>query len=173
MRRILHHRWMLPLTLILPLCGCPLLTTLPDTITDPPGTAPELAGDWIMTGSVSGAMGTLTIDATGDPVTVTGNPDVTQVLGAGPVTADGTRRTAANGLQYIGTGQAVLSGDQLTISIDLTVFAAGFQIGSFTLNYTGTLTDPNTAEGDATIRMSLPGQPSTWEESITATRGGS
>ncbi|MBN2445298.1 MAG: hypothetical protein JXO22_01130 [Phycisphaerae bacterium] len=152
------------------LTGCYLFGTSPETIDDPPGTHPELAGQWELTGSLTGTMGILTVDETGDPISVSGSPDVASVLGAGAITADGTRRTAANGLEYIGTGQALLSGDQLTITIDVTVYSGILQLGTFSLNYSGTLTDADHATGNAVITQTLPGMPYQYEETIDAER---
>ncbi|MCH8966955.1 MAG: hypothetical protein IID43_04700 [Planctomycetes bacterium] len=73
--------------------GCPGLTGQDD----PPANAPALAGRWALSGAGGRDAGCLVTDASGDPVSLSGNPEVRRAIDEEVIFFDGSVRTTASG----------------------------------------------------------------------------
>ncbi len=146
----------LSLTLIA-VSGCP--TAANDPLLDPPGTAPELAGQWQMQGDSTGWSGCGEIDETGDLETLSDNGFVRTQLGVNTLRFDGVWRPSSfNGIpiEYAGTSEVTKSGDDVRLEAVVTVRSFGVVLGHYTNISEGVLAG-DTITGTYTQFSNLPG----------------
>ena len=150
--------------------GCPGLTGQDD----PPANAPALAGRWALSGAGGRDAGCLVTDASGDPVSLSGNPEVRRAIDEEVIFFDGSVRTTASGLNYVGIGGATSDGDQVVLFIEIEVFQGVFSVGNQRLELVDVLVDPATIVGTLESRQeaTFANVPPLIQEDGRAERGG-
>lgn len=139
-----------------------------ESLVDTPGTAPELAGNWV---SINGAdySGCKIVDETGDLVKVIGNLFVQAQLGADELLCDGKWRPAQYGglsIEYAAVSKVTLNAPSASLVQVTAIRAFGVVIGSYTVTVEGTY-DGNKIVGTMTETSNLPGVPASVEPLVT------
>jgi hypothetical protein len=153
---------------LLALTGCPPVGS--GNLPDPPGTAPELKGDWNFAPTVAGTsgfpdLGDLSIDATGDLKSLSGNKFLQSQLGVDTLTFDGVWRPADFGgtpIEYAPTAAVTNENGHVTLNVVITVRAYGVNLGTYSVVAQGTQ-NGDTITGTVTENATLPGYTQTSE----------
>ena len=91
--------------------------------------------------------GCLLADTTGDPVSLTGNPQVFRAVEEDLIFFDGQVHSTASGFEYAAIAQASVAGTHVFIYFEIEVFEAGFTVGTQRVELDGTQVDEDSIVG--------------------------
>lgn len=152
------------------ICGCPGA----GGAVDPPSDAPEFAGRWQLRGEGGRDTGCLEADETGDPLSLTGNPEVTRAVDEDEIFFDGLPRATASGLIYTAIARTSVINEDVLVVFDIEVFQLGLNVGTQHFELDGVLTDEDHVVGTFESRQEavFADVPPVLTEDGTAERGG-
>ncbi len=171
-RRSTVGSWMWLALAVVPalVCGCPGA----GGTTDPPSDAPEFAGQWQLRGAGGRDTGCLLADETGDPVSLTGNPEIARAVDESVIFFDGAPRTTSSGLLYTAIARTSIINEDVLVVFDIDVFQLGIDVGTQHFELDGVLVDEDNVVGTFESRQeaAFVDVPPLVTEEGTAERGG-